>query len=119
VQGNVVLRVTDRWGDEIVLTDEDIARIDSKHGDDITPYLPQVRTTLERSNPVWEGRYVDSKVFYGKGLMPNESPFRGCYVAVIVRYSSVPASVRTVYFPGEMRGKLGRLIYWNPNEEGG
>jgi hypothetical protein len=105
-----VLRVTDQWGDEIVLTEEDIQRIDAKRGDDIGRYLDEIRKTLESPSVVYEGRYADSKVFYGKDLLPENSPFRGCYVAVIVRYSTVPASIRTVYFPFNIAGKLGKLL---------
>jgi len=72
-----VLRVTDPWGDEIVLTEEDVARIDAKRGDDIGEYLDAIRPTLEHPNVVYEGRYLDSKVFYGRDLLPDSSPFRG------------------------------------------
>lgn len=106
-----MLRVTDRWGDEIVLTEEDVVRIDAKRGDDIGDYLDEIRTTLEHPNVVYEGRYADSKVFYGRDLLPDSCPFRGCYVAVIVRYRDVPASVRTVYFPVNIAASLGTLLY--------
>jgi hypothetical protein len=110
-----VLRVTDQWGDEIVLTEEDVARIDSKRGDDIALYAEEIESTLVRPSAVWEGRWADSKVFYGKDRLPDNCPFRGCYVAVIVRYLSVPASVRTVYFPFNMTGHLGNLLYLDPD----
>lgn len=111
-------RVTDRWGDEIVLTQEDVRRIDAKRGDDIAVYLEEIRGTLERPDVVYEGGYADSKVFYGKDRLPESSPFRGCYVAVIVRYRSQPASVRTVYFPFNISGRLGKLLYLDPGGEG-
>jgi hypothetical protein len=107
----IILKVTDQWGDEIVLTEEDIARINAKRGDEIGRYLDEIRGTLEDPDVVYEGRYEDSKVFYGKERAPADSPFGGCYVAVIVRYSSEPASVRTVYFPFNISGALGRLLF--------
>jgi hypothetical protein len=109
-----VFRVTDKCGDAVVLTDEDIARISAKRGDDIAKYVGEIAGTLVDPTAVYEGAYADSKVFYGKGKLPEDSPFRGCYVAVIVRYSSEPASVRTVYFPSRMSGQLGTLCYLDP-----
>lgn len=109
-----LFRVTDRFGDEIVLTEEDVTRIDAKRGDDIASYCDEIRGTLTQPSSVWGGRWKDSKVFYGKDRLPEMCPFRGCYVAVIVRYSSVPASIRTVYFPFEMSGQLGDLLYIDP-----
>ena len=107
----IVLKVTDQWGDEIVLTEEDVARIDAKRGDTIGRYLAEIRGTLADPDVVYEGRYEDSKVFYGRDRLPDDSRFRGCYVAVIVRYSTKPASVRTVYFPFNISGALGRLLF--------
>ena len=38
------------------------------------------------------------------------------YLAAIVRYSggNDPATIRTVYFPYEVRGSLGRLLHVDP-----
>jgi len=63
-----IFKVTDRWGDEIVLTRKDWSRITAKRPG-VEGYLAHVRQTLERPNMVYEGRYEDSKVFYGKGLL--------------------------------------------------
>ena len=106
-----ILEATDPWGEKIVLTEEDIARIDAKRADDIGRYLDEIRETLEDPDAVFEGRYEDSKVFYGRDRLPSSTPFGRCYVAVIVRYSTQPASVRTVYFPLNMSGALGTLIH--------
>ena len=104
-----LLRVTDQWGALIVLTEEDVERISAKRGDAIGSYLDEIRETLERPHVVYEGRHADSKVFYGKDLLDG-SPYRGCYLAVIVRYVNVPATIRTVYFPYDISGSLGALL---------
>lgn len=106
-----LLRVTDPWGDEIILTQKDVDRITAKRGDNIAAYLSEIRTTLQAPSVVYEGRYVHSKVFYGQDLLSSDSPYRGCYIAVIVRYDSVPASVRTVYFPFNIEANLGKLLH--------
>ncbi len=105
-----IFTVTDRWGDLIVLTQEDWGRISAKHPG-IEPYVDEVRRTLERPNIVYEGRYPDSKVFYAKDLLSDIPSFWGCYVAVIVRYSKQPATIRTVYFPFNIEARLGTLLY--------
>ena len=106
-----LLLVTDPWGAEIVLTRKDVDRIRAKRGDDIAAYLSEIRATLQAPSVVYEGRYADSKVFYGRDLLSSGSLYRGCYVAVIVRYDSVPASVRTVYFPFNIEANLGKLLH--------
>ena len=72
------------------------------------------RERLTSPTVVYEGRYADSKVFYGKNLLDDSSLYRGCYVAVIVRYSSQPATIRTVYFPFNIEASLGNLLYLDP-----
>lgn len=103
-----IFRVTDRWGDQIVLTEEDWDRITAKRPD-VQPYRDEVRRTLEEPNVVFEGRWPDTKVFYAKDLLG--APFWGCYVAVAVRYTHHPATIRTVYFPFNIEAKLGRLLH--------
>ena len=103
-----IFRVTDRWGDLIVLTQEDWDRIVAKRPD-VQPYVEEVRRTLEAPNVVFEGRWPGTKVFYGKGLL--DAPFWGCYVAVAVRYIVRPATIRTIYFPFNIQASLGRLLH--------
>lgn len=103
-----IFSVTDRWGDEIVLTEDDWKRIVAKRPD-VRPYVEQVRQTLEAPNVVYEGRWRDTKIFYARGLLAL--PFSGCYVAVAVRYSGTRATIRTVYFPFNIEARLGRLLY--------
>ena len=103
--------VTDRWGDEIVLTEEDWDRLTTKRPD-IAPHVAEIRRTLEEPNVVYEGRWPDTKVFYAKDLLG--APFGGCYVAVAVRYTNHPASIRTVYFPFNIEAKLGKLLHAAP-----
>ena len=103
-----VFSVTDRWGDEVVLTQEDWDRIVAKRPD-VAQYQNEVRRTLEEPNVVYEGRWPSTKVFYAKDLLG--SPFRGCYVAVAVRYCQHPATIRTVYFPFNIEAKLGTLLH--------
>ncbi len=107
-----IFAITDRWGDEIVLTGEDWGRITAKRPG-VEGYVEHVRKTLERPSMVFEGRYEDSKVFYGRGLLDDDPLYRGCYVAVVVRCqeSAKPATIRTVYFPFHVQGKLGRLLH--------
>ena len=107
-----IFRVTDRWGDTIVLTQQDWNRITAKRPG-VDAYLEHVRQTLERPSMVYEGRYEDSKVFYRKGLLDEDPLYKACYVATIVRYSggSEPATIRTVYFPFHVQGKLGNLLH--------
>jgi hypothetical protein len=114
--GEPIFTVTDRWGDEIVLTQEDWDRIVAKRPG-VEDYLGEVRETLEsptRGDPgiVYEGRYMDTKVFYKKGLLEEDPHYKACYVCVVVRYDpGKPGSLRTVYFPYNMQAKLGNLLY--------
>jgi hypothetical protein len=103
-----IFSVTDRWGKEIVLTEEDWGRLTQKRPD-VAGYLEEIQRTLEAPNVVFEGRWPETKVFYAKDLLG--SPFWGCYVAVAVRYTPQPASIRTVYFPFNIEAKLGRVLY--------
>lgn len=107
-----IFRVTDKWGDEIVLTEKDWTRITTKRPG-VSGYIDHVRQTLESPNMVFEGGYVDSKVFYGKGLLDDDPAYRSCYVATVVRYpkDGSSATIRTVYFPYEVKGKLGKLLH--------
>jgi hypothetical protein len=109
--------VTDKWGDEIVLTQEDWDRIVSKRPG-VEHYLTEVRETLEsptRGDPgiVYEGRYIDTKVFYKAGLLDEDPLYTSCYVCVAVRYTpGTPATLRTVYFPYNIQGALGKVLYF-------
>ena len=106
-----IFAVVDRWGDEIVLTQEDWTRITTKRPG-VEDYVDHVRTTLERPTMVFEGGYVGSKVFYKKELLDEDPLYTACYVAVVVRYMPrCPASLRTVYFPYHVQGHLGKLLY--------
>jgi hypothetical protein len=111
-----IFTVTDRWGDEIVLTQEDWDRIVAKRPG-VEDYVEEVRETLESptrgdSGIVYEGGYIDTKVFYKKGLLDDDPLYKACYVCVVVRYTpGKPASLRTVYFPYNMQGKLGNVVY--------
>jgi hypothetical protein len=111
-----IFSVVDRWGDEIVLTHEDWERIVSKRPD-VAPYVEEVRETLEgptRGDPgiVFEGRYPDTKAFFRRGLFDENHLFKACYVCVLVRYlPGAPASLRTVYFPINVQGAFGNVLY--------
>jgi hypothetical protein len=112
-----IFTVTDKWGDEIVLTQEDWDRIVAKRPG-VEDYLEEVRATLEGPNhdepgAVYEGRYVDTKVFYKSGLLDEDPLYKACFVCVVVRYTpGMAASLRTVYFPYNMQGKLGNVVYF-------
>jgi hypothetical protein len=103
-----IFGVTDRWGDEIALTRRDWDRLTAKRPG-IEGYVEHVRETLERPSLVYGGRYEDSKVFYRKGLLDDDSLYRACYVAVIVRYpgGDEGATIRTVCFPFHLQGSSG------------
>ena len=107
-----IFRVTDHWGDPIVLTRKDWERIMAKRPD-VEGHVDHVRETLERPSMVFEGRYADSKVFYRRGLLDDDPLYKACYVATIVRYpgGSDPATIRTVYFPFHVQAALGNLLY--------
>jgi hypothetical protein len=110
--GEEIFRVTDRWGDIVVLTREDWERITTKRPG-VDGYVEHVRETLERPNMVFEARYADSKAFYRKGLLDDDPDYKGCYVATIVRYpgEGIPGSIRTVYFPFHVQAALGKLLH--------
>lgn len=107
-----IFRVTDRWGDLIVLTRKDWDRITAKRPG-VEGYVDHVRETLEQPSIVFEGRYGDSKVFYRKGLLEDDPDYKGCYVATIVRYpgGGTAATIRTVYFPFHVQAALGKLLH--------
>ena len=67
-----IFRVTDRWGDLIVLTKQDWERITAKRPG-VDGYLEHVRQTLEHPSMVYGGRFENSKVFYGKGLLDDDA----------------------------------------------
>lgn len=104
--------VTDFNGDAIVLTEKDWNRIVAKRLE-VEPYVDEIRRTLQDPDVVYEGGTSDTKVFYGKDLL-TDYPFRGCYVAVAVRYRNQPASIRTAYLAREMRANLQQLLYIKP-----
>lgn len=106
-----IFRVTDKWGDEIVLMQEDWDRITTKRPG-VEGYVEHVRQTLEHPSMVLEGRYEDSKVFYKKGLLDEDPLYKSCYVATVVRYprGGGVATIRTVYFPFHVQGALGKVL---------
>jgi hypothetical protein len=72
----------------------------------------RLRETLESPNLVYEGGWIDTKVYYRKGLLDEDPLYKACYVAVAVRYTSdKPGSIRTVYFPYNVQAKLGKLLH--------
>ena len=73
--GDEIFRVTDPWGDLIVLTVGDWERISAKRPG-VEGYVDHVRETLERPSLVFEGRYVNSKVFYREGLLDERCTSR-------------------------------------------
>lgn len=115
----LIFSITDKWGDEIALTQEDWHRIVSKRPG-VEHYLDEVREALEaptRGDPglVMEGRYIDTKVFLKKGLLDEDPLFTACHVAVVVRYiPGAAATIRTVYFPYNVQGAFGNVLYLVP-----
>lgn len=104
-----LFRIRDPFGDEIVLTEEKWAYICGKHPA-IARLLSQVQRTLERPEVVYEGRLAsNSKVFY-KGGEIVDGLERGCWVVVVVRYTSQPAIVSTAYPARHMEGSLGNVL---------
>jgi hypothetical protein len=111
-----IFSITDKWGDEIVLTQEDWDRIVAKRPG-VENYVDEVRQALEaptRGDPgiVFGGRYPDTKVFYKPGLLDEDPLYKACYVCVVVRYTAgTHATLRTVYFPYNLQASLGKLLY--------
>jgi hypothetical protein len=61
---------------------------------------------------VFEGRYPDTKVFFKRRLLDEDPLYKGCYVAVAVRYfNGRPGSLRTVYFPYNVQAALGNVLW--------
>ena len=112
-QASPIFEATDRWGEKIVLTVEDWARITAKRPD-VAGHENDVLRTIESPSIVYEGRYANSKAFYKKGLLANDPLHWDCYVATIIRYpqDGDPPSIRTVYFPSHIQGAaLGTLLF--------
>ena len=111
-----IFTVTDRWGEQIILTQEDWDRIVAKRPG-VENYVDQIRQTLEsptldEPGIVYEGGYIDTKVFYKEGLLDEDPLYKACYVSVVVQYrTGKPASLRTVYFPYNLQGRVGKLLY--------
>lgn len=111
-QEEQIFELDDLWGSRVVLTQEDWNRIVAKRPG-VEAYVGHVERTLRAPSIVFEGRYRDTKVFYGKGLLDEDPLYRGCYVAVVVRYAEREAgSLRTVYFPYNVQAKLGTLLHF-------
>src|SRR5215211_6795090 len=111
--GSTIFKVEDWQGEEICLTQQDWDRIVAKRPG-VEGYVEAIRLTLERPTFVYEGRYADSKVFYKRRLLDNDPLYKGCYVAVVVRYIvGSPCSLRTVYFPYNVQGALGNVLHIN------
>jgi hypothetical protein len=110
-QEDEIFRVTDKLGEVVVLTKQDWDRITAKRPD-VSGHEDDVRETLESPTMVWEGRYADTKVFHKKGLLEDDPLHKACLVAVAVRYPTdgSPGTIRTVYFPFHVQGRLGRLL---------
>lgn len=106
-----IFSATDPFGEKVVLTEKDWNRIKQKRPG-VDGYQDHVQQTIETPTAVYEGRYDDSKVFYKLGLLEEDRLYKGCYVAVVVRYlKGLDGSVRTVYFPYEMRAALGQVLH--------
>jgi hypothetical protein len=111
-----LLRVRDPWGVEVALTAARWQKLVAKHrelavlGDG--EMIPLIAATIEVPDMVYEGRSApDSKVFYSRPGVLSVRPYSRCRVAVVVRYTSSPASLPSVYLPIEIRANLGTLLF--------
>ena len=78
---------------------------------EIAPFIEQVQQALERPNLVYETPHKSpTYAYYKRELLTHIPRFRGCYVAVYVRYTMQPAQVWTAYLPTHLSGNPGRLV---------
>lgn len=77
----------------------------------MVPFLDQVKATVVRPSCIIESRHVKPTfVYYARGLI-DDPPYRGCYVAVFVRYAMEPSEVWTAYLPTRIAANSGKLIF--------
>lgn len=117
----IVFEVDDVWGVPVRFTARRWEKLLEKHGElpelaaiDEARLLELVRLTIAKPHRVFEGKSApDSKVFYSKsGVLAWSVPrYRGVRIAVVVRYTNLPASIPTIYFSVGHRANLGKLLY--------
>jgi hypothetical protein len=96
--------------DEIVLTPDRWNHACDRHLE-VAPFIEEVRQALETANLVYETPHKKpTHAYYKRELLTHVPRFRGCYVAVYVRYTMQPAQVWTVYLPTHLSRNPGRLI---------
>jgi len=114
-----IFDATDPFGDLVRLTSDRWRELQAKHGEipDIVAgigenwFLALLRATIEQPDKVREGLTArDSKMFYSEAGVISVRPYTNCRLAVIVRYTREPASVRTIYVTAHMQGKVGKLL---------
>ncbi len=105
-----IFTVNDPWGDPVRLTERKWKHLVSKHAE-IAPYSNLIRDTIENPEMVFEALSApDSKAFYSAAGVIHDRPYRACRVAVIVRYTTLPASIPSAYLPVRIAGKMGRKL---------
>jgi hypothetical protein len=106
----IIFSVKDRWGYEVVLTEAAWQHATKRHpeliGNESLIECAVMMPTLVYETP----HKRPSKGFYAKGLL-GDPPFRGCYVAVFVRYTTNPAVVVTAYFVRRLSANPGKLLH--------
>lgn len=103
--------VTSKWCTErIVLRDSQWRHTIRRHPE-MTPYMNEVRLTLEDPRAVYETYDLKPTLAYYKRNLIDDPPYRGCYVAVFVRYKMSPAHVWTAYLPSHTSSNPGNLLH--------
>jgi len=78
---------------------------------EVAPYMQQVEQTLVRPHLVYETTYKKpTRAYYARGLI-EDYPYRGCYVAVFVRYKLERPCVCTAYLPAHLSANPGTLLH--------
>jgi len=74
--------------------------------------MEKVRPTLANPNLVYETIHrKPTRAYYARGLIDDDPLYKGCYVAVFVRYTMEKPCVWTAYLPSRLSANPGTLIY--------
>lgn len=96
---------------EVILTPDRWAHV-LKYHPEVGPYVDAVRLTVEEPWAVYETpNKRPTYAYYRRELITDDPRFKGCYVAVFVRYRMQPAQVWTVYLPTHLSSNPGKLIH--------
>jgi hypothetical protein len=81
-----------------------------EHHPEMESRVEKVRATLLDPNLIYETPYHETRAYYARGLI-DDPPYKGCYVAVFVRYALERPSVWTAYLPSHLSQNPGTLLF--------